>query len=224
MDLRERETQMMDEDTDRVDVAAADILANTLRELNMLNAGFGPGGDRYTVDSTGLVRRGEATELSPYAHVEAAIMVALSRLAGTPERAQELRRHLFDGDTTDVLARLGENWAHEDAESMKDGAGGVSDDPGSGKVRFAGFSLSAAFGVEWNVGASGTRYQLVNPRGTTTLFFGLMVQGAEQWSTTPVIAPERFGMHTPPHGLAGFRKIAEAYVDASSSWEENESS
>lgn len=96
------------DDTERVDIVAADILANALQELNMLDTGkFGRGGHRYTVDNTGFVRRGEATELSPYAHVEAALMVALTRLAGAPERVEELRRHLFDGDTADVLASCG---------------------------------------------------------------------------------------------------------------------
>lgn len=202
------------DDTERVDIVAADILANALQELNMLDTGkFGPGGHRYTVDNTGFVRRGEATELSPYAHVEAALMVALTRLAGAPERVEELRRHLFDGDTADILASLRKTWAQEDAERAEQGAVDDPDDPPAA-VTFTNMSTPASFGAEWTARNSGTRFQLVNPRGTTTLLFGAKPDGSEQWSTTRVVGPERFGMDKPPRSFTAFRRIAAAYVNA----------
>lgn len=75
-------------------------------------------------------------------------------------------------------------------------------------------SNPAAFGVEWKAGETGSRYQLVNVRGTTGLLFGVKVQGASGWSTMPVVDPSRFGMDSPPRTFAEFRKVAENYIDA----------
>lgn len=73
-------------------------------------------------------------------------------------------------------------------------------------------SNPAAFGVTWVSDESGTRFQLVNVRGTGTLLFGMRVADASRWSTTPVDDPSRFGMTRPPRTFPEFHRIACAYV------------
>jgi hypothetical protein len=81
-------------------------------------------------------------------------------------------------------------------------------------VTFTNHSNPAAFGVEWTSEESGTRFQLVNPRGTTSLLFGMRAEGNDRWTTTRVVEPSRFGMTTPPRTFAHFREIATAYVES----------
>jgi hypothetical protein len=75
-------------------------------------------------------------------------------------------------------------------------------------------SNPAAFGVEWTAGDNGgsTRFQLVNPRGTTTLLFGMRVEGRKSWTTTPVVDPSRFGLYAAPRTFRDFDEIARRYV------------
>lgn len=72
----------------------------------------------------------------------------------------------------------------------------------------------ASFGVEWRAGDHGTRFQLVNPRGTRTLLFGAKPTGTDRWMMTPVVDPSRFGMDDPPRTFAQFGKIVDAYINA----------
>ena len=69
-------------------------------------------------------------------------------------------------------------------------------------------SNPAAFGIEWQ--DDGTRYQLVNSRGTRSLMLGM--QTGRTWRNTTVVNPERFGMHRPPQTMAEFLAIAEAFT------------
>lgn len=81
-------------------------------------------------------------------------------------------------------------------------------------IRFQNVSNPAAFGVEWTSEESGTRFQLVNPRDTMSLAFGMRRAGNDRWSTTVVVDPSRFGMTAPPRTFAQFREIATAYVES----------
>ncbi|MCG8926634.1 hypothetical protein [Lentzea sp. CC55] len=76
---------------------------------------------------------------------------------------------------------------------------------------FKNVSNPAAFGVEWTAGNHGSRYQLVNPKGTSSLLFGVMVSGSKTWSTTPVIAPDRF-LRATPETFGDFLEAARAYA------------
>ncbi|WNV90289.1 hypothetical protein [Umezawaea sp. Da 62-37] len=80
------------------------------------------------------------------------------------------------------------------------------------EVQFANVSNPTAFGVEWSAGENGSQYQLVNPRGTEGLVFGMKVEGARQWSVVPVVDPTRF-MDTIPRTFNDFLKVAKAYVE-----------
>lgn len=77
-------------------------------------------------------------------------------------------------------------------------------------MKLTNVSNPAAFGVEW-AGESGTRYQLANARGSAVLMFGAKRAHGE-WVSTPVTAPERFGMRRPPESMAEFLAIAEAFT------------
>lgn len=86
--------------------------------------------------------------------------------------------------------------------------------PTSTGVTVTNMSTPASFGVEWRAGEHGTRFQLVNPRGTRRLLFGTKPDGADRWMTTTVIDPSRFGLNTPPRTFAQFRRIVDAYINA----------
>lgn len=102
-----------------------------------------------------------------------------------------------------------EIWPHKNAEAGKD-----EEPEARVSVNVINMTTPAAFGVEWRAGENGTRFQLANPRGTRTLLFGAKPAGADQWMTTPVVEPSRFGMDTPPRTFAQFRRIADAYINA----------
>lgn len=98
------------------DLAAAEALNRTLWELNRLDPENVAGVDAlYAGDNTSVART--CAELSPYAHVQAALMVPLIRLAGSVERAEELRYHLADnGESVAYNLRLARDaWAAVDA-------------------------------------------------------------------------------------------------------------
>ncbi|XVV02782.1 hypothetical protein ACQPW3_36355 [Actinosynnema sp. CA-248983] len=78
-------------------------------------------------------------------------------------------------------------------------------------VQFANFSSPAAFAVEWSAGENGSRCQLVNPRGTASLIFGMKVKDSGEWMTTAVVDPTRF-LDAVPRTFADFLKAAHAYV------------
>lgn len=73
-------------------------------------------------------------------------------------------------------------------------------------------SNPAAYGAEWS--SEHHTYQLVCSRGTSTLMLGIKPAGSDCWTSTPVIAPERFGMTGPPSTTAEFLAIARAFVAA----------
>lgn len=83
-------------------------------------------------------------------------------------------------------------------------------------MNYQNVSNPAAFGAEWAAGDNGNRFQLVNSRGTTSLMFGVQRAGREgpgEWVSTQVIAPERFGLVSPPRTWAEFLAIVRAYVE-----------
>lgn len=69
----------------------------------------------------------------------------------------------------------------------------------------------ASFGAEWTDEESLTRYQLCNPRGTTTLLFGFKPEKNTSWGTTPVFEPERF-MNRAPRTENEFLTVVRAFV------------
>ncbi|WP_367139303.1 hypothetical protein [Saccharothrix sp. HUAS TT1] len=98
---------------DPAELELADTLNRTLYELNRMNH------PQHSGDNSWEVRTGRAVELNVYAHVQAALMQVLERLAGTKDRADELRGHLIDcvdEGAAYVLAQVRPEWAHEDAE------------------------------------------------------------------------------------------------------------
>jgi hypothetical protein len=81
-------------------------------------------------------------------------------------------------------------------------------------VKLTNVSNPAVFAVEWTAEESGNRYQLVNPRDSETLLFGMWREDEQQrWATTPVVAPSRFGMDGPPKSFRTFLAIANTYVN-----------
>ena len=81
------------------------------------------------------------------------------------------------------------------------------------KIKLTNVSNTAAFGAEWTTGHNGNRFQLVTPRGTAELFFGVLSEGSTEWRTTRVVDPSRFGMDGPPRTIVDFLDIAEKYVN-----------
>lgn len=83
-------------------------------------------------------------------------------------------------------------------------------------MKYINVSNPAAFGVEW-VAESGSRYQLANARGTTTLMlgsqFGLKWGLRDKWAVTPVESPERFGLTGPPKSFSEFMSVVKACVE-----------
>jgi hypothetical protein len=74
-------------------------------------------------------------------------------------------------------------------------------------------SNPAAYGAEWD-GESGTTYQLVNPRGTTSLLLGAKNdRTGGRWMTVSVTDPERFGLTSPPAKWATFLAVVRKYVE-----------
>jgi len=80
-------------------------------------------------------------------------------------------------------------------------------------VKLTNVSNPAAFAVEWTAEESGNRYQLVNPRDSDTLWFGMWQEDQKRWATTTVVAPSRFGMDRPPKSSRTFFAIANTYVN-----------
>ena len=80
-------------------------------------------------------------------------------------------------------------------------------------VKLTNVSNPAAFAVEWTAEESRNRYQLINPRDSETLWFGMWRQDEQRWATTPVVAPSRFGMDRPPKSFHAFFAIANTYVN-----------
>lgn len=80
-------------------------------------------------------------------------------------------------------------------------------------VTLTNVSNPAAFAVEWTAEESGNRYNLVNPRDSATLWFGMWRNDEERWATAQVVAPSRFGMDRPPKSFRAFLAIANTYVN-----------
>jgi len=55
-------------------------------------------------------------------------------------------------------------------------------------VKLTNVGNPAAFAVEWAAEESGNRFQLVNPRDSETLWFGMCREDEQRWATTPVVA------------------------------------
>lgn len=80
-------------------------------------------------------------------------------------------------------------------------------------VQFSNISNPTAWGVEWVGGEEGRNsFQLVNPRGTTGLWFGVRPKGESKWLTTEVVLPERF-MVSAPRTYREFVDVARRYVE-----------
>ena len=81
------------------------------------------------------------------------------------------------------------------------------------QIKLQNVSNIAAFGVEWRGGEDDrNRYQLMNPRGSSTLIFSALYDDQKEWMTTRVVEPSRFGMVKPPKSFHEFLAIARAYV------------
>ena len=85
------------------------------------------------------------------------------------------------------------------------------------KIKLTNVSNPAAFGAEWVNGSNGNRFQLVNPRGTTRLDFGVRSEGVTEWRTTRVADPSRYGMNRPPRTVIEFLAIADRFVNSDES-------
>jgi hypothetical protein len=82
--------------------------------------------------------------------------------------------------------------------------------PVPSRIHFVNVSNPAAFGVEWT--AETNRFTLVNPRGTTALWFGAYHDG--RWWRMDVVDPSRFGLTDPPTSFPEFMAIVRVYVQA----------
>jgi hypothetical protein len=80
-------------------------------------------------------------------------------------------------------------------------------------VMLTNVSNTAAFAVEWIAGESGNRYQLVNPRGSVTLWFGMWRDDEQRWAIDTVVDPSRFGMTQPPTSFPAFLAVANSYIN-----------
>jgi hypothetical protein len=82
-------------------------------------------------------------------------------------------------------------------------------------MNYRNVSNPAAFGVQWSAGENGNDFQLVNPRGTTGLLFGMRNtrEGRSNWSTTSVVDPSRFGLNAPPTNYKEFLAVARSYIE-----------
>ena len=76
--------------------------------------------------------------------------------------------------------------------------------------RVTNVSNPAAWGAEWTA-ESGTRFQLVSARGTTTVRLGMKTPTAVRWSTTEVSRPERFG-ELPVANFRAWTALVNAFV------------
>ena len=76
---------------------------------------------------------------------------------------------------------------------------------------FTNVSNPAAFGVEWTAD-SGSRYTMVNIRGTYGLTFGVRLTAEDPWITTRVDGAERFGLTEPPATYRAFLAIVTSFV------------
>ncbi|WP_367139297.1 Ran-binding zinc finger domain-containing protein [Saccharothrix sp. HUAS TT1] len=99
---------------ERVHLRAAVLLRRTLAELNLMDPQNLEGLDGfYGGDNSGLV---PVPELSAYAHVQYALLMPLSRLAGSRERGRELYTEVVGNDdpVADLLLTLRAKWEEED--------------------------------------------------------------------------------------------------------------
>ena len=79
-------------------------------------------------------------------------------------------------------------------------------------------SNPAAYGVEWRSGEGldAVEHQLVNPRGTTALWFESRSRHTyPKWVHTDVVRPERFGLTSPPKTWKAFEAVVLAFLDGS---------
>ena len=76
-------------------------------------------------------------------------------------------------------------------------------------------SNHAGFGVEWMMpDTGGTTMQLMNPRGTSYLLFGLRTPSSVDWLTVSVITPQRFGLRAPATNFDEFMPVAHTFIAA----------
>lgn len=78
---------------------------------------------------------------------------------------------------------------------------------------YTNMTTPASFGVEWIMGETGNRYQLINIRGTETLMFGVKRADGDRWHTTTVVDPSRFGLDSPPKSYRAFMEVVRRYVE-----------
>lgn len=77
--------------------------------------------------------------------------------------------------------------------------------------KYANMTTPASFGVEW--ASDGSRFQLVNPRGTTSLLFGVKPESRDMWTTTTVDEPSRFGLTESPKSYDEFLSFVRAFAE-----------
>lgn len=81
-------------------------------------------------------------------------------------------------------------------------------------IKVINVSNLAAFGAEWTT-ETGARWQLVNPKGTDSLTFGVLPAGANRWVHGGAVAdPERFGFAGPCKNARELLAVAERFVAA----------
>jgi hypothetical protein len=85
-------------------------------------------------------------------------------------------------------------------------------DTNASQPKIVNASNPASFGVEWTAD-SGSRYCLVNGRGSYRLTFGTRISADAPWVTTSVEDPARFGMTEPPKTFRAFLAVVEAFID-----------
>lgn len=112
-----------------VDVRAADLLWSTLYGLNLVSFEDGEPIDRNDLGADAFYASSGRSDgpVTVYRHVELALMMALTRLTGNPDRAEQIRDALSDSgeDVGYHLAWLKrERWDREDAV-LKSGRDGV---------------------------------------------------------------------------------------------------
>ena len=85
----------------------------------------------------------------------------------------------------------------------------------------ANVSNPAAYGVRWDGEGEGVEHELVNPRGTRSLYLGTRTPHTyPRWVQSPVVNPERFGLTKEPGSWREFMAIVQAFLDASQGGDE----
>lgn len=143
------------------DLKAAQALWDTLWTLNRVDPDNVAGLDgAYAGDNTGSVLRNPELSMSPYAHVQAALLFSLTRLCdGSKERAQQALYGLHDSgeDVPYVLDYLRKEWAAQDAtrDPVEEALAALFERTRSTEEYDALVWLVASAGLRWDCAACG---------------------------------------------------------------------